>query len=188
MCSYPACRNAGVKFCFCTVCRIPVAKRNFRIRHNHCDFVPPNHPAAKQQVTEQTKESSPTKLDMRHVLCSEASRNNARHSSDSGSSESSKSDESEPTNRRLAIWDRLLDQRPLQTDAESMSNWLASVLAISNLDMPVLRRKRRGLASFPSISLADTPAAAAVDSLENRERQEDSETPRRPCKKRKVGT
>jgi hypothetical protein len=41
VCSYSACRDAGVKFCFCTHCRIPVAKRNFRIRHNHCDFVPP---------------------------------------------------------------------------------------------------------------------------------------------------
>ena len=41
VCSYPACRDAGVKFCFCTHCRIPVAKRNFRIRHNHCEFVPP---------------------------------------------------------------------------------------------------------------------------------------------------
>lgn len=41
VCSFPECRNSGVKFCFCTYCNIPVAKRNFRIRHNHCDYAPP---------------------------------------------------------------------------------------------------------------------------------------------------
>jgi len=35
MCSYPACRQAGVKFRYCLQCRVPVAKRNFRNRHRH---------------------------------------------------------------------------------------------------------------------------------------------------------
>lgn len=35
MCSYPACRQAGVKFRYCLECKIPVAKRNFRNRHRH---------------------------------------------------------------------------------------------------------------------------------------------------------
>ena len=35
MCSYPACRQAGVKFRYCLHCRVPVAKRNFRNRHRH---------------------------------------------------------------------------------------------------------------------------------------------------------
>jgi len=34
-CSYKACRNGGVKFRFCSVCQVPVAKRNFRQRHMH---------------------------------------------------------------------------------------------------------------------------------------------------------
>lgn len=36
VCSYPACRQAGVKFRYCLHCEVPVAKRNFRNRHRHC--------------------------------------------------------------------------------------------------------------------------------------------------------
>mmetsp|Transcript_28944 Transcript_28944/g.33309 ORF Transcript_28944/g.33309 Transcript_28944/m.33309 type:complete len:475 (+) Transcript_28944:125-1549(+) len=35
ICSFPVCRNSGVKFRFCTHCNIPVAKRNFRKTHLH---------------------------------------------------------------------------------------------------------------------------------------------------------
>ena len=35
MCTYPSCRNAGVKFRYCLHCKVPVAKRNFRNRHRH---------------------------------------------------------------------------------------------------------------------------------------------------------
>lgn len=35
ICSYPACRQAGVKFRYCIDCKVPVAKRNFRNRHRH---------------------------------------------------------------------------------------------------------------------------------------------------------
>jgi hypothetical protein len=37
VCSYPVCRDGGVKFRYCLFCRIPVAKRNFRLRHNHAE-------------------------------------------------------------------------------------------------------------------------------------------------------
>jgi len=35
LCSFPQCRDGGVKFAYCLVCGIPVAKRNFRQRHEH---------------------------------------------------------------------------------------------------------------------------------------------------------
>jgi hypothetical protein len=35
ICSYPACRQAGIKFRYCFQCKVPVAKRNFRNRHRH---------------------------------------------------------------------------------------------------------------------------------------------------------
>jgi len=35
ICSYFGCRNAGIKFRYCTHCKVPVAKRNFRKRHKH---------------------------------------------------------------------------------------------------------------------------------------------------------
>ena len=42
ICSYFACRNAGIKFRYCSHCKVPVAKRNFRKRHKHGgEDVPP---------------------------------------------------------------------------------------------------------------------------------------------------
>jgi hypothetical protein len=35
MCSYNACRKTGIKFRYCAYCNVPVAKRNFRRRHQH---------------------------------------------------------------------------------------------------------------------------------------------------------
>jgi hypothetical protein len=35
VCSHPFCVSSGRKFRFCTVCHIPVAKRNFSKRHDH---------------------------------------------------------------------------------------------------------------------------------------------------------
>ena len=42
ICSYFACRNAGIKFRYCTHCKVPVAKRNFRKRHKHGKTSPSN--------------------------------------------------------------------------------------------------------------------------------------------------
>jgi hypothetical protein len=38
-CSHAACRNKGVRFRYCSVCSLPVAKRNFSTRHHHGDLV-----------------------------------------------------------------------------------------------------------------------------------------------------
>jgi hypothetical protein len=52
ICSYPACRESGVKFCFCKHCHIPVAKHNFRSRHHH----------VKDEETTATKSSPATTI------------------------------------------------------------------------------------------------------------------------------
>jgi hypothetical protein len=36
VCSYPKCRDGGIKFLYCKYCAIPVSKRMFRTRHNNC--------------------------------------------------------------------------------------------------------------------------------------------------------
>jgi hypothetical protein len=35
LCSHKACRSGGVRFRYCAVCGVPVARRNFRQRHYH---------------------------------------------------------------------------------------------------------------------------------------------------------
>jgi hypothetical protein len=56
MCSYPACRQAGVKFRYCLHCKVPVAKRNFRNRHRH--GVPGGDGASASDVEEESEEET----------------------------------------------------------------------------------------------------------------------------------
>ena len=35
LCTHSRCRADGIKFCYCSTCRVPVAKRNFKNRHSH---------------------------------------------------------------------------------------------------------------------------------------------------------
>jgi hypothetical protein len=51
----PACRNAGVKFRYCSHCKAPVAKRNFRRRHNHGYTNEEDSNAHEDSVAEDTR-------------------------------------------------------------------------------------------------------------------------------------
>lgn len=60
VCSYPACRNGGVKFRYCSTCKIPVAKRNFRNRHNHKETDTQGSAATADVPDAKTMSSKPT--------------------------------------------------------------------------------------------------------------------------------
>jgi hypothetical protein len=38
VCSFPACRNGGIKFVWCKYCEVPVSKRSFKSQHSHVDL------------------------------------------------------------------------------------------------------------------------------------------------------
>ena len=157
ICSYPECRNRGVKFLYCTYCKDPVAKRNFRNRHNH-------------GMTTAEGDSSETK--------SKASANTANGPAKvtSGSSASDGSGSSEgaikkgenikkrsaavaglsdaagavhPAERsklarlemadpdRVRAWQLLLPTRPQAENEEHMSAWLMRVMAVSDTARPI---------------------------------------------------
>uniref|UniRef100_A0A7S2JUH4 Uncharacterized protein n=1 Tax=Leptocylindrus danicus TaxID=163516 RepID=A0A7S2JUH4_9STRA len=75
VCSYPACRNTGVKFCFCAYCQTPVAKRNFRKRHmhDHEDGKNPNHTPTSTTTTSITVPQSTTTASTTAAIMMEAS-------------------------------------------------------------------------------------------------------------------
>lgn len=57
MCSYFACRNAGIKFRYCVFCKLPVAKRNFAKRHRHSGKIPESE-VLKDSVSDDTADNS----------------------------------------------------------------------------------------------------------------------------------
>jgi hypothetical protein len=189
VCSFPECRNAGVKFCFCTHCEIPVAKRNFRIRHNHCDYAPPAPsavealgsaalPVPSSLSNRSTARRSPSPSGSRRgrdpedsastsSSIKQARRNNKRkkavdpqtsvptnicrpeneepsnadihdYFSEGGRSPISDDDDDEGvTHERMDAWDKLLQARPRNIESTDMASWLMSVLAVSNVEVPV---------------------------------------------------
>ena len=60
VCSFPACRKAGIKFCYCAFCQTPVAKRNFRKRHMHDNAETNNSTVASKDGTSVKRKHSDT--------------------------------------------------------------------------------------------------------------------------------
>lgn len=202
VCSHPACRNAGVKFRYCSFCKAPVAKRNFRRRHNHGGETSTSSSddlddeSAKMSTVSATSsrrlisasEEEPEAKRAKLVISSEdddvatttdsskSSTENGRNSSSSSDepNSSSSSDEpkhTEPSKRtekaevakpapkhdapiaageadsstatikasgksisleRREQWAKLLEERPITNDSESMSAWIDKILKVSD--------------------------------------------------------
>jgi hypothetical protein len=63
LCTFPACRASGVKFCFCSCCRVPVITKNkFRVRHHHFGEAPSSVSAASASTSAAVPSAS-TNLD-----------------------------------------------------------------------------------------------------------------------------
>ncbi|KAL3925806.1 MAG: hypothetical protein SGILL_000154 [Bacillariaceae sp.] len=55
VCSFRQCRDSGIKFCYCAFCRVPVARRNFRLRHHHSDAKPLSTSKSKHSKHKKSK-------------------------------------------------------------------------------------------------------------------------------------
>eukprot|EP00429_Kryptoperidinium_foliaceum_P088989 CAMPEP_0176198616 /NCGR_PEP_ID=MMETSP0121_2-20121125/8143_1 /TAXON_ID=160619 /ORGANISM="Kryptoperidinium foliaceum, Strain CCMP 1326" /LENGTH=575 /DNA_ID=CAMNT_0017537469 /DNA_START=36 /DNA_END=1764 /DNA_ORIENTATION=+ len=160
ICSFPQCRNRGVKFLYCAYCKDPVAKRNFRDRHTH------NDQAASKKVNKQTNNTpqpqsvakSTTKNKATHEV-SEGTGSNTGSGSSSGilavapkhhhnkkrsavnmtntsSDDASRSKLARMDDERKDAWILLLGERPNTDQSDDMSAWLMKVMAVSDLKKP----------------------------------------------------
>lgn len=167
ICSYFACRNAGIKFRYCSHCKVPVAKRNFRKRHKHGGEQFPRRSAddsGEEDTIPSTlvkKRGIPSQITAKREESVEAD----GISSQSGDSTSSEK-EQEPAAKQGTVpsfkkmigmnnvsgiphanpkineerhqrWLSLLGKRPSTKDGELMSSWLMEVLAVSDLETPL---------------------------------------------------
>lgn len=139
----PACRNAGVKFRYCSHCKAPVAKRNFRRRHNHGLTNEEDHSAHDDSEVEDTrvvgagderkmKEPQSKKIKTADVVPPGTNSSTRQELVNEGPvNEVDKLGQ----NRRL-LWASLLEERPLTSDGESLSEWIDKVLLISDAEQP----------------------------------------------------
>ena len=166
ICSYFACRNAGIKFRYCSHCKVPVAKRNFRKRHKHGGE---DIPRGAGDDSGGEEEPSVKKGIPAHITADQDQENDALSSQSADSNPQEKSDlgvrqglvqssmrtfekkkqpqvpeapEESVTGAKISMdrkerWAALLGKRPATKDGDSMSAWLMEVLAVSDLDTPL---------------------------------------------------
>jgi hypothetical protein len=186
VCSHPACRNAGVKFRYCSFCKAPVAKRNFRRRHNHGGD---NSTSGSDDLDDESAKISTVSATSSRRLISaseeepEAKRakmissedddvdtttDSSKSSTENGGKPNTKGQlkvgpkltaapETAPKNdastvageadsstatikasgksisqERRQEWAKLLEERPITNDAETMSKWIDKILKVSD--------------------------------------------------------
>jgi len=189
VCSHPACRNAGVKFRYCSFCKAPVAKRNFRRRHNHGGdtsaagsedmddesakvstvsatssrrliSASEEEPEAKRAKTissedddvDTTTDSSKSSDDNADKnKCQNPPQQQAKQTNGDGDRSVNKNEAAQPaageadsstatikasgksiSQERREEWAKLLEERPITNDAESMSKWIDKILKVSD--------------------------------------------------------
>lgn len=169
ICSYFACRNAGIKFRYCSHCKVPVAKRNFRKRHKHggeivddkdddsgddetpSKGIPYQITASREEEVDEDGISSQSadSTDQQDVAKKDVYLRDGILTSTVMAEAPLKSNKvfvqaETPSNppisaERQARWMSLLAKRPSTKDSDTMSGWLMEVLAISDLETPIPR-------------------------------------------------
>ena len=149
-CSHPDCEASGRRFRYCAVCALPVAKRNFMKRHAHGIF----STSKELMDADSNEEDSPicsfvgetekyisSSSEQGTILATRQSKGHRRVvSSDTRAAKESQNGTASPaTSPNLAIqlnanefkWVSLLHDRPETEDTASMSQWMETVIKLS---------------------------------------------------------
>jgi hypothetical protein len=105
ICSHQFCREGGFKFIFCSVCKIPVAKRKFKF-HAHSS--------------------------QRSSTCSATSAYGEIKTVRSYSLSSTSTEQDTPPPERVEAWNRLLVTRPPKHDREAFAKWIEDIFLVSS--------------------------------------------------------
>ena len=145
VCSFPTCRNAGIKFRYCKLCNDAIARRSFK-EHQA------SHDADVDAVEDQTGEIDrklPAKLQDGMNVSTLGGTNDriigqsrelnkpeavlgAINTSDAQVGSGPK-EQFAPSAKRQKAWDSLLNQRPSRNNQGAMKIWLEKVVFLSDL-------------------------------------------------------
>lgn len=216
ICSFPACRNRGVKFLYCQYCKDPVAKRNFRSRHNHAEEKaeedqPKKAPndSAPASAGDKAKRQEPQPATLRNVVADVTS-SSSQHASETSTAASNStqnekagvkrsldemnSEHDEMIKRKLSkiaperqvVWGTLLAERPKSDDELEMSAWLMRVMAVSDSKKPIAENPQGEDSSGTNGSDQATGMSSSTSS--NAEEEEDTSSENGDNKGRTSGT
>jgi len=95
ICSYPSCRNGGVKFLYCLYCDAPVSRRTFKTQHAHQD-------QQKEKLPSVPVSSSTGSIASKKRPAQEDAASPSNHDNMAGSSRSAQ-EASDPSRKRRAL-------------------------------------------------------------------------------------
>ncbi|KAL3912160.1 MAG: hypothetical protein SGILL_006993, partial [Bacillariaceae sp.] len=143
VCSFPQCRNGGVKFLYCAYCKDAIARRSFRSQHLHTGECLPvkndkKRPAVPSDSDEQqAQKKRKVRLESAAIGENDSSGAGSTTAAAAVSRDNSDSDSRNKAEKPLAelmkkSWEDLLQQRVEHTSEAEVSSWLMKVLALSN--------------------------------------------------------
>lgn len=153
MCSHSKCRNSGIKFRYCAICRLPVAKRNFYQRHSHELDRPDSHNSANASVCSPDNVLVGEDQSVDQANAPQGQTNTKpKVGMRSGTEEGpvwclADDDQNSATSQRKRKWNDLLERRPASSDTPRMSAWLLEVISVSEADTRLEHATGQGVMS-----------------------------------------
>jgi hypothetical protein len=130
VCSFPQCRNGGVKFLFCKFCNDAIARRSFRTQHLHATAL-----SAASTENNETKSNQQQELVSRHeepMNKPQQKRLKVDHAFTSTAPPACQSDGSNDAVESIRKeWESLLEKRRDYKMDQEVSPWLMEVLTLS---------------------------------------------------------
>ena len=165
VCSFPSCRNGGIKFLWCKYCDDVIAKRTFKASHLHEDLVnAENGNGGAANISDDSKKKSSSnssremppkkrhKKDAARIADKDAVGKNVHEIANEESSDSTSSSGNAPNatgedakrmDEMRLKWDALLDERQEMDSKADISNWLDRVVETSEQFKRASRAARR---------------------------------------------
>ena len=155
-CSFPACRDMGVKFLYCCYCKGPIARRSFRNKHYHAELRNGEDPNKVQD------RSSSVESSWSNSSSSKSAKKKRGHLGPISTS-SEQADEP-PLSKRMKLslcrreaWALLFQSRPSrEAKGDETSEWLMQVLTVSDRKTPIpaleksIKKRRKKVRSYSS--------------------------------------
>jgi hypothetical protein len=182
-CSNSVCRSSGRRFRFCTVCKIPVAFRNFAKRHSHGILQPPS-PLEETAVTQlaslrQTSQTVPNDTSS-NTSATEEKRNRDEISISTARNRDASipntiwvgelEDQSVQDKNLIKIyvspkelqWLALLHNRPAGHETDETESWIEVVLATSSkMELSACKSKKSNKKDTEICSMPSSPMGEA---------------------------
>ena len=145
VCSFPACRNVGIRFRYCKLCNDAIARRSFKehqashytdLESNKCNVDEPDRKisaiparnAIPAVATNRFREETLVGPAGALMTSSQKRRETSREQP-----QSRQQDEVLPSAKRQRAWDSLLTQRPSKDNEEALKVWLEKVVVVSDM-------------------------------------------------------